>query len=85
MSYAVFLSGRARSELKALHSEIVKRLDQHIACLSGNPRPPGCKKLRSKTPDGWRIRVGDYRIVFDVRESTIVVMAVGHRRDVYKG
>ena len=42
-------------------------------------------KLTNSQIGQYRLRVGDYRIVFDVRESTIVVMAVGHRRDVYKG
>lgn len=86
MSYTVFLSVRARSELKALHREIVKRLDRHIAELSSNPRPPGCKKLRSKTLEGWRVRVGDYRILYQIDDQNkrVLIYRVGHRRDVYE-
>jgi mRNA interferase RelE/StbE len=86
VSYTVFLSARAQSELKALHREIVKRLDQHIAELSNNPRPPGCKKLRSKTPEGWRIRVGAYRILYQIDDQAkrVLIHRIGHRRNVYE-
>jgi len=53
--------------------------------LGENPRPSGCKKLRSKTPNAWRVRVGKYRILYciDDQERQITIYRIGHRRDVY--
>jgi mRNA interferase RelE/StbE len=48
------------------------------------PRPPGCKKLRGE--NAWRIRVGDYRIIYEIHDqiSQVIVVTVGHRREVYR-
>lgn len=53
--------------------------------LAETPRPPGTKKLAGMA-DRWRIRVGDYRIIYDIRDGmlTILVVKVGHRKDVYR-
>ena len=53
--------------------------------LGENPRPPGCKKLRSQTPMAWRVRVGNYRILYcvDDQKRQITIYRIGHRRDVY--
>lgn len=54
--------------------------------LEANPRPPGAKKLRGES-DLWRVRVGDYRILYSIEEARLVVLVVkiGHRREVYRG
>ncbi|HWZ21443.1 MAG TPA: type II toxin-antitoxin system RelE/ParE family toxin [Cytophagaceae bacterium] len=55
-----------------------------IYALAKNPRPSGCKKLKGR--DGYRIRVADYRIIYDIYDSTLVVDVVdlGHRKDIYE-
>ena len=55
-----------------------------IGQLAETPRPQGCLKLRGR--EGWRIRVGDYRVIYDVEdeERTVIVLQIGHRRDVYR-
>ncbi|WP_404980599.1 type II toxin-antitoxin system RelE family toxin [Carboxydichorda subterranea] len=49
-----------------------------------NPRPPGVRKLTGR--DGWRLRVGDYRVIYDVDDESrrVTVLHIGHRRDVYR-
>ena len=61
-----------------------ERLKEAIGKLADEPRPPGCRKLTGR--EGWRLRVGDYRVIYEVndREQTVVVLHVGHRRDVYQ-
>ncbi|MCC6361533.1 MAG: type II toxin-antitoxin system RelE/ParE family toxin [Phycisphaerales bacterium] len=85
MNYAVVLSARARRDLMALPREITARIDPRIASLAEDPRPPGCKKLTTVVDDAWRIRIGDYRVLYriDDRARRVLVYHVGHRRDVY--
>jgi len=63
--YLVTFAASAKKELKDLPSEIIERLLPKIRELSGNPRPVGCKKLHGHK-DRWRIRVGNYRVVYAV-------------------
>lgn len=85
MSYAVFLTNRAVRELRDLPKDIIARADSHIMALAEDPRPPGCKKLKTKSPEGWRIRVGDYRILYQIDDPNhkVTVYRIGHRRDIY--
>ncbi len=55
-----------------------------IYSLAANPRPHGCKKLKGR--DGYRIRVGDYRIIYNIFDNilTVDVVALGHRKDIYE-
>jgi mRNA interferase RelE/StbE len=57
---------------------------QAIGQLADNPRPVGCKKLKGMS--AWRIRVGDYRVVYEIHDDVLVVLVVrvAHRREVYK-
>jgi len=57
-----------------------------IDALSGDPRPPGVEKLRG-AENLWRVRVGDYRIIYTVRDEVVLVLVIriGHRREVYRG
>jgi mRNA interferase RelE/StbE len=61
-------------------------VDQQILVLAQNPRPPGCIKL-SGPSSLWRIRVGDYRVVYQIQDQQLIVLVVtvAHRRDVYRG
>lgn len=60
------------------------RLDEAIESLAAVPRPPSCRKLAG-TVDRYRIRVGDYRIIYRVDDAkvTVLVLVIGHRREVY--
>lgn len=83
MSYAIFILRRAQKELAQLPIETYEQVLEAIRGLSEDPRPPGCLKLTGR--EGWRIRVGRYRVIYDVddAERSVTVLQVGHRRDVY--
>ncbi len=84
MSYSVLILRRAHKELADLPVEDYERVKAAILGLEKEPRPRGCRKLVGR--DGWRIRVGNYRIIYDIEDAakTVLVMHVGHRRDVYR-
>jgi mRNA interferase RelE/StbE len=83
VSWRVELGRRAERELARLPDDLLQRIVTRIQGLSANPWPAGVKKLQG---GGYRIRVGDYRILYDVDSAarTVIVSAVGHRRDVYR-
>jgi mRNA interferase RelE/StbE len=85
MAYAIQFKPAALRQFEKLSRDVQKRIAAKIADLSGNPFPAGCKRL-SGVPDAWRIRAGDYRIVYQVRREVLLVLilTVGHRRDVYR-
>ena len=60
------------------------RISKAILALEKNPFPSGCKKLKNR--DGFRIRVGDYRVLFfaDAKRKKIIIGSIGHRREVYR-
>lgn len=80
MSYAVELESRARRELLDLPKNIQRRAADILDDLSNNPRPPGAKKLVGQ--DGYRVRTGDYRILYTVddRKRRVHIYRIGHRR-----
>lgn len=83
--YEVYLERHAERDLKALPSDIFQRIIPHIKALANNPRPPGSKKLAGSRND-WRVRVGDYRVVYEISDKgkSVRVMGVRHRREVYR-
>lgn len=83
--YLVTFAASARKELKDLPSEATGRLLPKIRELAGNPRPAGCKKLQGYT-DRWRIRVGNYRVVYAINDGRKVVdiTRIAHRKEVYE-
>ncbi len=83
--YAIDVKPTARKELENLSDKLIARLLPKIENLEANPRPPGCRKLRGHK-DLWRIRVGDYRVVYIVDDDrrTVSVTRIAHRRDVYE-
>ncbi len=86
MPNSVFLSRQAEKFLASLRdAALYGRLRNAIDMLAENARPPGGVKLAGE-PDLYRIRVGDYRIVYQVRNQalTVLVVSIGHRRDVYR-
>ena len=70
--------------MERFSGETETRLLAKLSELEATPRPPGCKKLKNR--DAWRVRVGDYRVLFvvDDRNAVVHVTAAGHRRDVYE-
>ncbi len=83
--YAVTLAESARKELRSLPSRVIERMQPKLRELAANPRPSGCKKLQGYK-QGWRIRVGDYRIVYTVDDSErrVDIARIAHRKDVYE-
>ena len=83
--YRVLLERAAEKNLARLSSEIHARVIAAIQALAANPRPPGCRKLAGSKND-WRIRVRDYRVVYEIADAIRVVRVnrVRHRREVYR-
>jgi mRNA interferase RelE/StbE len=84
VTYRLFLLPRAQKELARLPTETYERLRAAIRSLAEEPRPPGCRKLSGR--EGWLIRVGDFRVIFEIEDTlkTVTVLHVGHRRDIYR-
>jgi mRNA interferase RelE/StbE len=83
--YVVRFARSARKELERLDSDLIARIFSRIEALSRNPRPAGCRKLRGRQ-NLWRIRVGQYRIVYEVLDDAglVDVLVVRHRKDAYQ-
>ncbi len=84
MKYKIFIQRSAQKELADLQSEFYDKVKNAIWELADEPRPEGCRKLAGR--DGWRIRVGNYRVIYEIYDTnrTIIVLHIGHRRDIYK-
>lgn len=82
--YAVVFARSARKELEALDPPVIERLIARIDGLARDPRPSGSRKLRG-AGNLWRIRVGDFRVIYgiDDRQHVVDVVRVRHRRDAY--
>ena len=76
----------AEKEMDRLPADVFTRVAQAIEKLEREPRPVGARKLRG-TAQRYRLRVGDYRVLYGIDDlkRMVAVVAVGHRRDVYRG
>lgn len=83
--YEVLLERAAERDLKALTANLFQRIVPRIRDLAHNPRPPGCHKIVGSKND-WRIRIGDYRVIYEIddRKKLVKVMRIRHRREVYR-
>ena len=83
--YRVLLERAAEKQLKQLSAKLHDRVIAAIQALANNPRPTGCRKLGG-TDNDWRIRVGDYRVVYEIDDaaSEVRINRVRHRREVYR-
>ncbi len=83
--YAVFFKPSADKALRRLPKEIQRRIIIAVNNLQDDPRPAGSMKMQGGD-DLWRIRVGDYRVVYTIKDKHLVVLVlrIGHRRDVYR-
>jgi mRNA interferase RelE/StbE len=84
-AYEVTIARRAVKALAALPRKEQQRIRAAIDLLADTPRPPGCVAMAGEA-HAYRVRVGDYRIVYDVLDDRLVIQVVriGHRRDVYR-
>ena len=85
MKYQIEVAPAAFRVMKKLDRHAQARIQAAIELLADNPRPPGAKKLIGGEGE-WRVRTGDYRIVYEIDDGILLVLviAVGHRRDVYR-
>ena len=86
MSYRVVLERQAEKELRSLPSQALRRIDKRLITLSKEPYPRGSLKLKGKESQGWRIKAGDYRILYtvDKTQKVIKVYRIKHRRAAYR-
>ena len=84
MTYAVSILRRVQKELQQLPREDYERVRDAIRALAHEPPPTGCLVLTGRA--GWRIRVGTYRVIYEIHDvqRNITILHVGHRRDVYR-
>ena len=84
MPYEITVEKTAKKQIRKLQPSEQVRIAEAILTLADDPRPAGCLKLTNR--EAWRIRVGDYRIIYEIRDEVliVVVVTVGHRREVYK-
>ena len=84
MAYKVTLKKRAIKALLNINEPYYSNIKQNLYSLADNPRPQWYKKLKGR--DSFRIRVGDYRIIYDIFDNELVVDVIdlGHRKDIYE-
>lgn len=83
-SFVVRIEKTPRKFLKTLQNSDKKRIDAALTLLADNPIPPKAKKLSGR--DGYRIRVGDYRIIYEIQKNLLVVLVIdiGHHHEIYR-
>jgi len=84
LSYTIVIASKAQKQLDKFSDHIAAPILDAISDLAEDPRPSGCKKLKGR--EGYRIRVGNYRIIYEIFDSELIVdvIAVGHRKDIYE-
>jgi len=82
--YKIYLRGKATKQIYKLDPKYFRLVREHIDKLTHNPRPVDAKKLKGEL--GYSLRVGVYRILYDINdaETTVIIYRVKHRRDVYR-
>jgi mRNA interferase RelE/StbE len=82
--YNIRFSESVHKDIKKIPQNDVKKILEHIDSLAIEPRPYGYKKLKGQ--ENYRIRQGDYRIVYSIRdiELIILILTIGHRKDIYR-
>ena len=82
VKYKIYIKPSAAKELEKVSKKVLQKIVGRIKRLSINPRPFGCEKLSDE--EKYRIRQGNYRIVYSIEKLFVIVVKVGHRRDVYR-
>jgi len=85
LTYRVLLERQVEKELRSLPRQMLRRIDLRLLQLAEDPTPKGALKLRGKDTEGWRLRIGDYRILYTVddQRSLVQVYRIKHRREAY--
>ena len=83
-TYRVRITRKAQKQFKKLHPQAQDRIAPAMQALSKNPRPHGVKKLKGEE-NLWRIRVGNYRVIYEIRNDQLIVLIVrvAHRSKAY--
>ena len=83
-TYSILIRGKAARQIQRVPPQHFTLIEQHIDVLADNPRPPDAKKLKGDV--GYSLRVGVYRILYDVDDQRheVTIYRVKHRRDVYR-
>jgi mRNA interferase RelE/StbE len=86
VKYTITFKREAIKDLKSIPSKIAHKIGATITELAENPRPTGCKKLVGKQANFWRIRIGDYRVIYVIDDEIRIVniRKIGHRKDIYE-
>ena len=86
MKYRLIITEQAKRRLRRLDIAIRTRIEARINALADNPHPPGSLKITGASENSYRIRIGDYRVIYEIHNETITVMVTdaGHRRDIYR-
>jgi len=84
MTYLVRIAPAAERQLRRFDPQVRRRVQAAIDLLASNPRPPKAIQLAGGAGE-WRVRTGDYRIIYDIQDDHLIVLVlrVGHRRDIY--
>ncbi|MFO7978522.1 MAG: type II toxin-antitoxin system RelE/ParE family toxin [Bacteroidales bacterium] len=83
MTYKLAIRRKAQKQLSRLPAKDYRKIKQAILDLANDPRPAGSQKLKDR--DGWRVRQGNFRIIYDIEDYRLVVtvLEVGNRKDIY--
>jgi mRNA interferase RelE/StbE len=84
--YQITFDRRVKKDFKSISPQDAKRIKVAIANLANEPRPPGYIKLKGKKQEYFRIKIGNYRVVYAIEDKVllVVVIHVGHRKEIYK-
>ncbi|MBL0259895.1 MAG: type II toxin-antitoxin system RelE/ParE family toxin [Saprospiraceae bacterium] len=84
MPYSLDFSKQALKELEKINEPFYSNIKEAISKLTENPRPNGYKKLSGR--DAYRIRIGDYRVIYDIFDTKLIIeiVTLGHRKDIYE-
>ena len=84
MMYQVLIEKQVQKQLDKIQEPEYSRIKSLITQLATNPRPTGCKKLKGR--NGYRIRHGNYRIIYEIKDSilSVFILAAGHRKEIYE-
>jgi len=85
VAYRITYVASAAKALRKLDRQVARRIVEAISGLADDPRPPGCIALQGGGGE-LRIRIGDYRVVYDIvdEELVVLILRVGHRREIYR-
>ncbi len=84
-SYEIRFSKESSKTLDSLEVKLALRIMDAVKKLASTPKPPGCRKIVGSDKD-YRIRVGDYRVIYQIRSTVLIVFVIriGHRKDIYR-